>query len=96
MVDKTKINACFVAGDIMNYGNASDIEQVLNILEFKNLFAVPGNLDTQAALQVLEKRGISIHAKCKQLSGLQVCGFGGGLEFNPGAFLHTEEETEKA
>lgn len=95
-VDKKSIDLIIVAGDLTNYGDAGDASEVLSLLEFAKVFAVPGNLDTQEVLSVLEKRKISLHAKCAKFKGYKFCGFGFGLIGSAGSVLFPELEIEKA
>lgn len=94
-VDKKSVDLIIVAGDLTNYGDASDASEVLSLLEFAKLFAVPGNLDTQEVLSVLEKRKVSLHAKCAKFKGYKLCGFGFGLTGSAGCLLLPEFEIEK-
>lgn len=94
-VDEKSIDLTIVAGDLTNYGDASDASEVLSLLKFSKLFAVPGNLDTQDVLRVLEKRKASLHAKRVEFKGHTFCGFGFGLMGSAGSLLLPELEIEK-
>ncbi|MCD6478893.1 MAG: metallophosphoesterase family protein [Candidatus Diapherotrites archaeon] len=95
-VNKEEIDLVVVAGDLTNYGDKQDALELIDMLNFSKVFAVPGNLDTPAVLEALEKRGVSLHNKCIEFRGLRFCGFGAGLLGSVGAFLYSELDIEKS
>lgn len=94
-VGNEPIELAIIAGDLTNYGDASDASEVLNKLPFKHVLAVPGNMDTKDVLNALEERKISLHGRCASLFKYKFCGFGGGLIGSAGSLLFSELEIEE-
>jgi len=89
-------------GDITNFGPLSAAEDLMNRVKAAGVptLAVPGNCDPKQILEVLDKYGVNLHAKCVELNGINFVGFGGSnlTPFNtPFEFQETEiqEELEK-
>ena len=89
-------------GDITNFGPMSAAEDLMNRVKATGVPAltVPGNCDPKQILEVLDKHGMNLHAKCVELNGINFVGFGGSnlTPFNtPFEFQETEiqEELEK-
>ncbi len=86
----------FVAGDFTNADDPSFVEDMLDAIDAK-IYAVPGNMDKEEVLKILEERNISVHLKPKKLDNLTVIGLGGSnlTPFNT-PFELSEKEIEKA
>jgi hypothetical protein len=81
-----------IAGDLTNYGPVERAEEALCVLEGTQVFAVPGNLDSWDVARYIERKGVSIHGKEKEVCGIHILGFGGGLKGNVGEVLFDEQE----
>lgn len=88
----TGVDAVICAGDLTNYGNRSETQQVTDRLCATPLLAIPGNLDTKEGLQWLEEEGYSIHAQQRTLRDWSFVGFGGGSPEFVGEILFTDAE----
>jgi Icc-related predicted phosphoesterase len=65
-------------GELKNHeGNLNWCRKILDKLKDFNLLAIPGNCDTPAILDELDKRGISLHKKIKAENDINLIGFGG-------------------
>lgn len=85
-----KFDYALVAGDITK-GAISFLEDVLDALP--NCLAIPGNCDPPQVLEILEKRGRSVHKKRIALSdGFNIVGFG----LSPPTPFHTYGELEES
>ncbi len=84
-----------IAGDITNVGPIEFAERFIDKLKGEVL-AIPGNMDPKDVLDILESRGISIHRKLVDISGVSFFGFGGSstTPFNT-PFEFDDEEIEK-
>lgn len=85
-------------GDLTNFGPASLSTSMLERVKSAGIptFAVPGNCDPKEILQVLEKYGVNLHSKCKQLDNITFVGLGGSnlTPFNT-PFELTEAEIQE-
>jgi len=90
------VDAAFIVGDFTNADDPSFVEEVLDVFPCK-VFAVPGNMDRKEVLDILKKRGVSIHLKTVEYKGFSILGLGGSnpTPFNT-PFELQEEEIEKA
>ncbi len=86
----------FIVGDFTNADDPSFVENLLDAIDAK-VYAVPGNMDREEVLEILEERNVSVHLKSKKLDGLTVVGLGGSnlTPFNT-PFELSEEEINKA
>jgi len=89
-------------GDLTNFGPMSAAEDLLNRVKAVGAptLAVPGNCDPKQILEVLDKHGVNLHARCVELGGISFVGLGGSnlTPFNtPFELQETEiqEELEK-
>ncbi|AFK22034.1 metallophosphoesterase [Pyrococcus sp. ST04] len=75
----SEVDAVLIAGDITHFGNGRDAEEILKPLFGLGvpILAVMGNCDGRDVLDVLEKLGISVHKRRREIEGLGVVGFGG-------------------
>ena len=84
-----------LSGDITNFAGKSKAREVIEsiIPHNKNLIGVPGNCDRDGVETYLADANISVHCKCRQISGIAFCGMGGSLPC-PGKTPneHTDEE----
>lgn len=87
----TPIDAVLFAGDLTNWGSGADAMAVLSHFKIEPVFAVPGNLDTPAVVDVLEDQTEYVHGRLAKLGDWTVIGFGGGSLNNPGEVLFSEE-----
>ncbi|RLI79832.1 metallophosphoesterase [Archaeoglobales archaeon] len=86
---KEGFDAVFILGDITGVGDVSLVEHVLDF-DCK-VFAIPGNVDTNEVVKVLEQRGVSLHMKEEEFEGIKFVGFGGS-NITP---LHTPLEFDE-
>lgn len=86
----TDPDAVIVCGDMTTYGSVDYITRFLDTFE-SDLFAVPGNCDTDEMLKMLEDAGASVHGKRVQAAGLEIFGFGGGLPSSSNMPFEIEE-----
>lgn len=66
-------------GDLTNFGPLRAAEDILNSVESAGLptLAVPGNCDPRPILEILDKRGVNLHAKAKRINEVTFVGLGG-------------------
>ncbi len=83
--------AVLFAGDLTNWGSKADAEKVLACFKEKPVYAIPGNLDTLAVMEIFEDQSELAHGCVKKLVDWEVIGFGGGSLKNPGDILFGEE-----
>ena len=76
------VDAVLLPGDMTN-GNPDNLHRVLNLIEAANesIYAVCGNMDTEAMNMWLAREGISLHRRHVMLDGLALIGCGGALPF---------------
>lgn len=84
-----------IAGDFTLEGPVKFVEDFLNRIEGKVL-AIPGNMDPPEVLDLLERKGVSLHRKTVEIDGITFFGFGGSstTPFNT-PFEFDDEEIEK-
>jgi len=63
-----------VAGDITQRGPASYAEDIIETLP--NMLAIPGNMDTEEIMDLLEETGKSIHRKRLDIGDFNIVGYG--------------------
>lgn len=81
-----RFDAILYAGDFTQFGPAGFASDVLDVLQrAAPVYAVPGNLDTPDVLELLKKRGVSVHGETKKLGDWKVAGWGG----SPKGFVTT-------
>jgi len=75
-----KVDIVLIAGDITEFGNAPEANEILKIFEKHQavIAAVPGNCDRSGARILLEQRGISADGRVLKLEKALVAGAGGG------------------
>jgi Icc-related predicted phosphoesterase len=86
------VDAVILAGDMTN-GSTAHLLRVFAVLEEFNehIYAVPGNLDTDAILAHLSREGLNLHRTHQMLDGMALCGVGGALPF-AGKFVFNESQ----
>lgn len=86
------VDAVLLAGDMTN-GKPDNLQRVLNIVEAlnENIFAVCGNMDTEAMNMRLARDGISVHRRHMMLDDLAILGCGGALPYY-GKYVFSEDE----
>jgi hypothetical protein len=90
--DIARADAVVLAGDMTN-GNMQHLLRLMNVLEEYNehIYAVPGNMDTDAMLAYLAREGVNLHRTWQPLDGIALCGVGGALPY-AGRFVFSEDE----
>lgn len=89
LVSKRAFDAVFFAGDLSNDGSVSFAQEFFS--PFKNLFAVPGNMDPPAIVKFIEKSG-GVHNRSRKLGEWNVVGYGGSNTVGRVPFAHSDEE----
>ncbi len=68
-----------VCGDLTNHGNMDELQHV--VLELKqstrNLLAIPGNMDGESSIQLLNELGVNLHGKSVTMQHVRFIGSGG-------------------
>lgn len=89
-------------GDLTNFGPMSAADDILSRAKATGVrtLAVPGNCDPKQIMELLDKYGVNLHAKCVEINGINFVGLGGSnlTPFNtPFELQETEiqEELEK-
>lgn len=78
-----EIDLVLCLGDLTNEGSLSLVKEILEGLSFgKRLLVVPGNMDGQAVLDLLEQEKVLLHKKSVKIDGLSFVGLGGALPKN--------------
>lgn len=95
VIDKT-IDAIVVAGDLTTYGTTEEAHQILELLSFKRLFCVPGNMDSHDTLNAMKESGCSLHRRAAEFMGKTFAGMGGGLKGQAGSLTFSEHEIREA
>lgn len=80
----------FVVGDITNNGPLSYVDELIGMLP--GAMMIHGNMDPPEVLDVIEKRGVSVHMKKVELGDWNVVGIGGS---NPTPFKTPSEYREE-
>ncbi|MDI6820341.1 MAG: metallophosphoesterase family protein [Candidatus Hodarchaeaceae archaeon] len=88
-------------GDLTNFGPVSSVDSMLTRIEAAGVLtlAVPGNCDPKPILEVLDKHGVNLHAKCMEFGDITFVGLGGSnlTPFNtPFEFTEAEIHEELA
>ncbi|MBN1941501.1 MAG: metallophosphoesterase family protein [Candidatus Diapherotrites archaeon] len=86
------LDLVLLLGDNTHYGGTQDMEKILEIIDFPNILALPGNLDSEEIIETFEKKGISLHGRKSKINGFTFIGFGGGLPHPNAALGFSEEE----
>ena len=95
LIHNKDIDLVLITGDLTELGDAREAEEVLKPLKDFRILAVPGNMDSEAVLHLLEEKRISLRGKKERIGKFSFTGFGGGLENNAGNFLSNEEKIKK-
>ncbi len=83
-----------IAGDISRHGDFYEIEKVIGELSElnKNVFAIPGNMDGEKSIDLLEKLKVNIHGKKIDFKGFKIVGCGGATKTPFGTPFEVSEE----
>ena len=95
LIHNKNVELVLITGDLTEFGDVKEAKEVLKPLEDFKVLAVPGNMDSEAVLHLLEEKGTSLHSKKEKIGKYTFGGFGGGLENNPGNFLSSEKEIKE-
>ncbi len=81
-VNKKKIDAVLVAGDVTDFGTGDNALQVLNLFKqvSKKIFYVPGNCDYVDTFDTKELDEMSLHGRYTKIGNVTVIGVGGSVE----------------
>jgi putative phosphoesterase len=81
-VEKKKIDAVLVAGDITDFGTGDNAIRILNMFKTvsKKVFYVPGNCDYVDTFDAKELDEMNIHGRYAQIGNIIVIGVGGSVE----------------
>jgi len=87
-----------IAGDITHFGGSESAREVIDTIRRYNgnIYAVPGNCDTEEAAQFLSDENLNLDGKTIQSWGLHLLGLGGSLPapvYTPTTY--SEEDFEK-
>jgi Icc-related predicted phosphoesterase len=84
-----------LSGDITHFGGGEDAENVLNAVRGYNstILAVPGNCDTQDAVDYLSEQRINLDGTCQRMGAYTFIGLGGSLP-TPGGNTPIERSEE--
>ena len=75
-VEDDPFDAVVICGDFTTNGSPRYVAEVLHSVQVP-LFGVPGNCDTKAVVDALDRVGASVHGKRVEVEGLRLFGFGG-------------------
>jgi len=95
LIHNKDVDLVLITGDLTEFGDVREAEEVLKPVKDFRILAVPGNMDSEAVLHLLEEKRISLHGKKERIGKFSFIGFGGGLENNAGNFLSNEEKIKK-
>ncbi len=95
LIHNKGVEKAVILGDMTNLGGKRQAEETLKALEGFEVMAIAGNFDTAEVADFLEKKGVSLQGKRKEVGQWAFAGFGGGKLGNPGGFLFSEEEIGK-
>ena len=95
LIHNKGVDLVLITGDFTEFGDSEEAIEVLKLIKGLKVLAVPGNMDSQAVLEVLEEKGISLHGKKEKIGKFTFIGFGGGLIGHVGEFLSSEEKIRK-
>lgn len=86
------LDAVLFAGDLTNLGTRGDATAVLRCFGQLPVYAIPGNMDSAAVMEVFAEQTHRVHAAQERLGPWYVVGFGGGSPENPGDILYSDGE----
>ncbi len=75
-VEDDPFDAVVICGDFTTNGSPKYVKEVLISVQVP-ILGVPGNCDTKAVVDVLEKAGASVHGRRAEVKGMRFFGFGG-------------------
>lgn len=81
--EKKDVDLVACLGDLTNEGTIPVVKEILENLRFgKKLVVVPGNMDGQEVLKLLEKEKVLLHKASFKMEGYTFIGLGGGIPKN--------------
>jgi Icc-related predicted phosphoesterase len=85
-------DAVLLAGDMTN-GNVENLHKILDLISQFNeaIYAVCGNMDTEAMNMMLAREGMSLHRRHELIDGIAILGCGGALPYY-GKYVFGEEQ----
>ena len=87
-------DAIVVCGDISRHGDLKEIERVIKELKEINnkLFAIPGNMDGEQSIKILEDLKVNIHGKKTEFENYFFIGCGGSTKTPFGTPFELDED----
>ncbi len=76
------VDAVVIAGDLTNEGMGKFAKEILGCFSGTRVFAVPGNMDSDAVAKVLDEEGANLHKKAVEFGGYWFVGLGGAKPVN--------------
>jgi uncharacterized protein len=85
-------DAILLAGDMTN-GNVENLHKIIELISQFNeaIYAVCGNMDTEAMNMMLAREGMSLHRRYEIIDGIAILGCGGALPYY-GRYVFSEEQ----
>lgn len=85
-------DAILLAGDMTN-GNVENLNKIIELISQFNeaIYAVCGNMDTEAMNMLLSHEGMSLHRRHEIIDGIAILGCGGALPYY-GKYVFSEEQ----
>jgi uncharacterized protein len=85
-------DAVLLAGDMTN-GNVENLHKIIELISQYNeaIYAVCGNMDTEAMNMMLAREGMSLHRRHEIIDDIAILGCGGALPFY-GRYVFSEEQ----
>ncbi len=80
LTTRNRYDAVFIVGDISDYGDTKYVDALFEVLDSKNTYAIPGNMDDDAVRRRLADKCRYIHLKKETIKvKYEIFGIGGGL-----------------
>jgi putative phosphoesterase len=90
-VEDDPFDVIVICGDFTTNGSPKYVKEVLASVQTP-ILGVPGNCDSKAIIEVLDKAGASLHARRAEVKGLKFFGFGGAPPSPHGMPFEVKEE----
>jgi putative phosphoesterase len=91
-VEDDPFDAVVICGDFTTNGSLKYVNEVLHSVQVP-ILGVPGNCDTKAIADLLDRAGASVHGRRVEVKGLRFFGFGGAPPSQYGMPFEVDEET---
>lgn len=88
---KSGIDLIVVAGDFTKEGSATVAGEILDVLSFARVLAVPGNMDSGEVIRLLNDRGVNLHKETLEVGDFVFAGLGGAKPVNTYYRVNTGE-----